>query len=320
MKITVIGGGTGTAAVLKGLKNNPDLELKVIVTMMDDGGSNAIIRKVFGLLPISDIRKAILALADDNDKSMQKLFEYRFDEGDNLRGHTIGNLVMAALSKIMGSEEKAIEEISSLFKIKGEVIPVTNKMCRLVAEYSNGKDRNGEHRIDEPEVHCYNDRITHIFTKPTVTATDRAISAIMDADFLIAGPGDLYTSIIPNLLAIGIPQAIRESKAKYIYISNLMTKAGQTRHLSAKGLFNEITSYSHRSPDIILINNGPIPQPILDRYQAEGDFPIFDDLIASEYCNIIRKDFIQNAEVKAEKGDDLKRSYIRHDEKKLAKF
>ncbi len=319
MNITVIGGGTGTTSVLKGLKKIPDLNISVIVTMMDDGGSQKIVRKVFGLLPVSDIRKSLLALSQCEDKEIEKIFAYRFSKGKNLKSHTVGNLIMIALAQIVKSEEKAIEEIEDILNTKGKVIPVTKQMCKLVAEYTGGKTRKGEHEIDEPKDYK-SEKILHIYTKPKVKANTKAIQAIKRADVLIAGPGDLYTTTIPNFLVEGIAEAIRKNKGMYVYISNLMTKKGQTRNLTAGGLINEIERYSKRKPDFVLINSGKIEKSILKKYEKFGDFPIVDDLEEKESYKVIRDDIIKDEEIEKEKGDNLFRSLVRHDEKKLAKI
>ena len=319
MKIAVIGGGTGTTSVLKGLKKIPGLDISIIVTMMDDGGSQEVVRKVFGLLPVSDIRKSILALSECEDKGLKELFAYRFSQGKNLKGHTVGNLIMIALAKIVESEEEAIDEVCDVLKTTGKVIPVTKEMCTLVAKYTDGRTRLGEHQIDEAKDY-QKEKILHIETKPIVKANPKAIEAIKNADFIIAGPGDLYTTTIPNFLVEGVPGAIRANKGKYIYISNLMTKKGQTRNLAASGLVDEISGYSKRTPDFVFLNNGCIPQKILNKYSKVGDFPIVDDIGKNNKdFEVIRDDIIEQEEVKKEKGDNLERSLVRHDEKKLAK-
>lgn len=319
MKITVIGGGTGTTSVLKGLKKIPDLDISVIVTMMDDGGSQEVVRKVFGLLPVSDIRKSILALSECKEEGLEKIFAYRFAKGENLKGHTVGNLIMIALAKIVKSEEKAIDEICEVLKTKGSVIPVTKKMCTLVAKYTDGRTRRGEHQIDQAK-NYKKEKILYVETKPIVRANPKAIEAIRNADFIIAGPGDLYTTTIPNFLVQGIPKAMKASKGKFIYISNLMTKKGQTRNLTVSGLIREISRYSGRIPNFIVLNNGDIPQKILDKYLKVGDFPIVDDLKKNnKNFEVLRDDIIKKDEIKREKGDELVRSLVRHDEKKLAK-
>jgi uncharacterized cofD-like protein len=156
MKITVIGGGTGTSTVLEGLKKYKDLDISIIVGMMDDGGSNAVVRDEFGLLPFSDLRKSIIALSQENEGGiLRDLFTYRFSEGEGLKGHTLGNLLMIAMTDITGSEIGAIETFKYLFSVGGDILPVTLDKVKLVAEYSNGKKVIGEHLIDEPEEDLY---------------------------------------------------------------------------------------------------------------------------------------------------------------------
>ena len=312
MNITVVGGGTGTSSVLKGLKKYNDLNINVVVTMMDDGGSNEVIREVFGLLPVSDIRKSILALSKTDDEKLKEIFEYRFDSGKNLKGYTVGNLILVALSKMINSEEDSIQEVSELLKVQGNVIPVTNNMCKLVAEYNNGKIREGEHSIDEPS-NFLDEKIKHIYTKPTVKANKEAVEAIKNADYIVLGPGDIYTTTIANLLVLDIPKAITECKGKIIYISNLMTKKGQTRHLTARGILNEISTYAQRVPDFVVLNNRGIPQKILNKYKKEGEKTIPDDIEKYEMYKVVREDLIEEHENKPDKGDSLVRSLIRHD-------
>jgi uncharacterized cofD-like protein len=318
IRIAVIGGGTGTMPVLAGLKKYNDIELSVIVSMMDDGGSNIVVRDEFGLLPLSDLRKSIIALSSIGNGILRDLFLYRFDKGRGFSGHTLGNIIMMALSDIKKSEVGAIEAVCRLFNTKGKVIPVTLDDVRLVAEYDNGMIIKGEHLIDEPE-EDYGARIRRIYVQPKAQAHFDALSALIQADYIIAGPGDLYTNTIANIIVHGISRAICQSKAQFIFIGNLMTKKGQTHGMKATGFVNEITRYSGRKPDFALINKGKINKEFLERYEKKGDFPVEDDLRETKYLQVIRNDFISNSPVKAEKGDILPRSLIRHDAEKLGK-
>ncbi|HOK59560.1 MAG TPA: YvcK family protein, partial [Candidatus Dojkabacteria bacterium] len=219
MKITVIGGGTGSTTVLEGLKKKKDLDLNVIVGMMDDGGSNAVVRDEFGLLPLSDLRKSIIALSEENENQMlRNLFTYRFSQGDGLKGHTLGNLLMIAMTEITGSEIEAIEMFKYFFSVTGNIIPVTLDKVRLVAEYDDGSKVVGEHLIDEPED---DKKIVKFYFDKKAQAYQGAIDTIMSSDYIIIGPGDLYTTTLPNIIVEGIPQALQETKAKLIFISNL---------------------------------------------------------------------------------------------------
>src|SRR5690348_10472087 len=206
--IVCIGGGTGTFVALSGLKTYP-VNLTAIVTMSDSGGSNKRIRDEFGLLPTSDIRQCLIALAAEkgNTGIIRKLFMYRFEKGEGIKGMTFGNLFMAALSDILGSQEDAIQATSKVLRINGSVVPVTFSDTNLYATYENGHTVTEEHFIDEP-THDGQLRITDIYLKPKAKANPQALDAIDSADLIVLGPGDLYTSLLPNLLVTGIAKAI----------------------------------------------------------------------------------------------------------------
>ncbi|MDP3093182.1 MAG: YvcK family protein [bacterium] len=319
-KIVVIGGGTGTYVVLFGLKKYP-VKLSAVVSMSDSGGSNRILRDEFGLLPTSDIRQCLVALAANNNGSealLRKLFMYRFCRGKGTKGMTFGNLFMAALADILGSQEKAIIQTQNILKIKGEILPVTLTDSQLVAVYENGRKVAGEHYIDEPR-HNGKIKIKKAFLSPTAKAYLPAIRAIKKADLIVIGPGDLYTSIISNLLVKGITDAIRKSRTKKVFVMNLMTKCGQTYGLSAKDHIFALEKYlGKNSLDFVLINSKPMPPGILKKYQAERAFPVVDDLKDSQ-PKVIRKDFLGRQVISRVAEDVLWRSLIRHDSHKLAK-
>lgn len=319
-KIVVIGGGTGTFVVLTGLKNKP-VDLVAVVSMMDSGGSNKILRDEFGLLPTSDIRQCLVALAQDSGDGeiLRQLFTYRFWKGVGISGMTFGNLFMAALADIYKDQMKALEIVQKLLHIKGKILPVTIDDVQLVARYENGHQVLGEHAIDVPK-HNGKLRIVELETIPKAKLYAQTKDEILKADFIILGPGDLYTSIIPNLVVKGAAYAIRKSKAKKIFIMNLMTKYGQTYGFKASDFVKEIEKYlGEKVLDYVLINNNwKIPQKILAKYKEEQAEPVKDDLKES-YFKIIRADFLSPFKVKKQKGDILKRSLLRHHSEKLAK-
>lgn len=317
--IVVIGGGTGTFSVLTGLKKYP-LDLSVIVTMADSGGSNRMIRDEFGLLPTSDIRQCIVALADENENEiLRKLFTYRYTRGVGITGMTFGNLFMAALSDILGSQENAIKETYRLFNSRGNVIPVTYEKSNLVAKYEDGTTILGEHEIDEPD-NRKPSRIKKISIFPKVQASVETIQAIKNADWIILGPGDLYTSILCNLIVGGVTKAIDRSKAKIIYVCNLMTRAGQTLGLTTADHVKEVNLYLGKHKlNYIVINQGVFPQEALEWYSQVGSTPVVDDLPETkEYC-VIRKNVVSGEIYQKNNADKLIRSLIRHDSKKLGK-
>jgi len=317
-KVCVIGGGTGTVAVLNGLKHEKNLDLSVIVSMTDDGGSNKILRDEFGLLPLSDLRKSIVALSRTGNGIFRELFVYRFAKGDGLSGHTLGNLIMTALTELTGSEQGAIDAASKIFDVAGKIIPVTYGHAKLAAKYGDGSNVHGEHLIDEPELASQH-RILELFLVPKVKANPAALQAIAEADYLVIGPGDLYTSLLANIIIDKVPEAIKNSKAKIILVTNLMSKRGQTQWMTMQDFVNEMERYSTRRPDIVLINNLKPSEAILKKYASEGDFPFNDDVDDSKYEKVVRTPLMALDEIKREKGDTLARSLVRHDEEKLSK-
>jgi len=278
--IVVIGGGTGSFTVLSGLKNSP-CRITAVVAMTDSGGSSGRLRDEFGHLPPGDVRQCLLALSQDDHASMllRQLFIYRFDKGSGLDGHSFGNLFLTALTEITGSTESAIREAGRLLGIKGQVLPVTLTNSTLCARLANGKEVLGETNLDrrtvDPDV-----PIDYVFLKPTAFINPETASTLENADAIVIGPGDLYTSVIANLVVDGVSAAIRRSKAKRIYVCNLMTKHGESDSFKASDFLREIGSYLgfQDALDYAIINNAPLPEKILQRYAPERSFPVeFDE-------------------------------------------
>lgn len=317
MNIVVIGGGTGTSVVLEGLKNHKDLNLSVIVGMMDDGGSNSVIRDEFGLLPLSDVRKSIIALADSrNNEVLRKLFMYRFSCGEGIKGHTLGNLLMIAMSDILGSEIESIEMYKNIFGVSGNIIPVTLDKVKLIAQYNDGSSVVGEHLIDEPSE---DKSITKISLDSKAFASSEALKVISEANYIVIGPGDIYTTILPNILVGGISEALQKSSGKIVYITNLMSKIGQTRGKRQSEILKIIEKYIGRKVDYVLVNDGNVPKSAYERYLKDGEDVIVDDLIESKRRRVVRADIVATGLVKKDKGDVLVRSLVRHDSEKIAK-
>lgn len=317
-KIVCIGGGTGTFVTLKGLKNYP-VSLTAVVTMSDSGGSNKRIRDEFGLLPTSDIRQCFVALSDENGGVglMRKLFMYRFDKGEGIKGMTFGNLFMAALTEIVGSQKEAIKQTRRVLKIKGTVLPVSFTDTNLFAVYEDGSVVSEEHLIDEPQ-HDGTLKIKSVYLQPEAEANPDALKAIADADLIILGPGDLYTSIIPNLLVNNLSTAIAKSKAKKLYVVNLMTKYGQTYDYTVVNHVDKINSYLDNTLDYVVINSGKLPVEALDEYEKQYEYPVQNDLPKQTKYTIIKTDVVANETVEKSASDTLIRSLVRHDSEKLA--
>lgn len=317
-RIVCIGGGTGTFVSLKGLKSY-NQHLSAIVSMSDSGGSNKRIRDEFGLLPTSDIRQCIVALSDENGGAgvLRKLFMYRFEKGEGISGMTFGNLFMAALADIAGSQKDAIEQTSKILRIKGAVIPVSYTDTNLVATYEDGTIKTEEHLIDEP-VHDGTLKITNLTLEPEATGNPKAVEEILKADLIVLGPGDLYTSILPNLIIKEIKQALNKTKAQIVYILNLMTKYGQTYNFSAMDHVQTMESYIGPCIKTILVNTTPIPQVALDVYASYQEHPVVDNIADNAPYKVIRAPLINTNVVQKSQADTLIRSLIRHDSDKLA--
>lgn len=319
-KIVCIGGGTGTSVVLSGLKKYP-IDLSAVVSMADDGGSNRVIRDEFGLLPTSDIRQCFVALAENtsnSEQSLRKLFTYRFHKGQGFEGMTFGNLFIAALADIFGSQTEAIKKTCEILRIKGRILPITLTDSKLVAIYENGEKVVGEHFIDEPE-HDGRLKIERVYLEPPSEAYLEAVRAILEADLVVIGPGDLYTSLISGLKVKGIKEAFGNTRAKIVYILNLMTKYGQTFGFTAEDYIKTLEKYLGKNClDFVLVNSSPIPQSALKKYEEANEFNVHDNL-KDGYFKIIRADLLSRKEVKRIPGDSLRRSFIRHDADRLAK-
>lgn len=277
-KIIVIGGGTGTYTALVGLKKYP-VDLTAVVSMADDGGSTRVLREEFGVLPPGSVRPALVALSHA-PQAISNLFEFRFREGNGLNGHSFGNIFLTALAKQTGSFEKAIEEAGKILNIKGRVIPSTLDNCRLHAELENGQVIQGETNIDIPK-HDGNLKIQRVWLEPVCTVNPRAIEAIKEADVIVIGPGDLYTSILPNFLVQGIVQAVRESGAKKVFVCNLMTKFGETNDFAAEAFVRVLQEYLGEGAltHIILNDKKPEPERIAKYEQAHAHMVEYDKKI-----------------------------------------
>lgn len=316
-RIVCIGGGTGTFVTLRGLKEYP-YHLSAIVTMADSGGSNKRIRDEFGLLPTSDIRQCFVALSDENGGVglLRKLFMYRFEKGKGISGMTFGNLFMAALSDILGSQAEAIAQTRKVLRIKGTVIPVSYTDTNLFAQYEDGYVATEEHLIDEPH-HDGKLRITGVYLKPQARANPEALEAIKRADMIVLGPGDLYTSLMPNLLVRDIAQALRSSKAKKVYVVNLMTKWGQTYNFTASDHIAVLEKYLDKTLYAVVVNSHALPKSALALYENQNELPVVDDL-KDTYFKVIRAPVAAAVVTTKMKSDTLVRSLIRHDSARLA--
>ena len=271
-KVVVIGGGTGNFGVLSGLKKYP-IDLSAIVSMSDSGGHSGKLRDELGVLPPGDVRGCLVALADDDKaKMVRDLFNYRFEQGSQ-RGVSMGNLLITALSDLLGGFDKGVKAAHTLLDLKGRVIPVSLEKAHLLAELVDGTILFGETSIDIPEAEN-RAKISRVWLQPRVKTNPEAVKAVREADAIIFGPGDLYTSIMPNLYTKGLVEAIEKSKAALIGNINIMTKHGETDGFAVPDFVEVLEKILPRSLDHVVYNTKRISPAILRRYKKEKAYPV----------------------------------------------
>ena len=267
-RICAIGGGHGLSTLLRGIKYYSK-NITAIVTVADDGGGSGMLRDDLGMLPPGDIRNCILALAN-TEPIMERLIDYRFPEG-SLKGQSFGNLFLAALDGISDSFDQAVERMGQVLSIVGRVLPVTNENVFLEAEFENGETVLGESKIfaAKKQNDCRVRRVRLLPEHPKALAA--SVQAILDADLVLLGPGSLYTSVIPNLLVDGIAEALLQTRAKRVYVLNMMTQDGETEGYSAADHVSALFRHGGgKIFDYCLSNSQPIPESVLEAYRQEG--------------------------------------------------
>jgi len=280
LRVVTLGGGTGMYAVLAGLRSYTP-SITAVVSMSDNGGSSGRLRDEFGFLPPGDVRRCLVALASNDDALLlRRLFEYRFDRGFGLNGHTFGNLLLTALTDILGATDRAIEEAGRLLRIRGRVLPVTLTPTTLCARLANGHIIRGETDIDIRKAH-HDVPIAEVYLEPDAEVHAHVLEALTEAHLIVLGPGDLYTSVIPNLLVKGVPEAIRASPAKCVYVCNVMTKHGETDGFAASAFIREIDRYlgGDEVLDCAVLNyHESLPRDLYQKYRQEQAEPVVIDL------------------------------------------
>lgn len=272
-KVVVVGGGTGLSTMLRGLKELTS-NITAIVTMADDGGSSGRLRVEMGMLPPGDVRNTLVALAD-TETLMEKLFQYRFETGDGLRGHTFGNLFIAAMTDITGDFEQAVRESSKVLAVRGRVLPSTLQSVTLHAEYSDGTGAAGESSIARP-----GKQIERVFLQPSdPRPLQDALRALREADIIVLGPGSLYTSLLPNLLVPGIAETIRRSRAAKLYVCNVMTQPGETDGYKASDHVRALIEHAGRGiVDYALLHRGRVAPAMEEKYRRIGQYQVIPDV------------------------------------------
>ena len=310
-KIVVLGGGRGLSALINGLKMFP-LDITAVVAVSDSGSSTGRLREEFNTPAVGDIREVLITMAEDED-AVRDFMGYRFNTTSDLDGHTLGNLVLTAMTKLKGNLSDAIEELGSIFRIKGKILPFTEDEVTLVATMSDGSIYEGEHHITEAKK-----TIVDIKDKEeNVRVTPSVLKVIEEADLIILGIGSLYTSLIPNLLSNDMRDAILKSKAKKMYICNAMTQSGETDNFKVSDCVNILNKYMEGDfLDVVIASNSEVPQDIIDKYKTrESKSTILLDkmVLDEEVLNKMKFELIQ---------DDLlsitKEGFIQHDSTKVA--
>jgi len=316
LKMVTIGGGTGASSILEGIKKYSD-DITAIVNVTDTGRSSGKIRKEMNVISPGDTRNCLIALAN-SEQLMCDLFKYRFDNG-NLEGYSFGNLLIATLTKITGSFEKAIQEASKILQLKGKVIPSTFENVNICAELEDGTILNEEDKIIDrknDKVHLRSP-IKKVFHKPNSKANESAIKEIEKADIIVICPGSLFTSIISNLLVNGISEAINESKARKVYICNIMTQVSQTYKFKASDHVKRILEFIKL--DYVIVNSKKPDNLLLEEYEKEYAFLVENDFEEIERLGIkiIAEDVLDDSANKKLLWE--KKDLLRHDPEKIAK-
>ncbi|SIS43309.1 gluconeogenesis factor YvcK family protein [Salimicrobium flavidum] len=305
-RVLVIGGGTGMPVLLRGLKKQP-ITLSALVTIADDGGSSGKLRSEMEMPAPGDIRNVIAALSEA-EPMLLDLFQHRFPDGNGLSGHSMGNLLLAAVTNLSGDFYDGIKQISQVLNVKGNIYPLSKYSMYLHAEMEDGTVVSGESRI--PEV---NKRIKRVFLSPMpAQPLPEAVEAIRESELIVISPGSLYTSILPNLIIPEVREALRDTEATVTYVCNVMTQEGETSHYSAADHLQAI--YDHIGDDVIdsiIVHNQPIRSETRQLYAKENAEPVSYDLdrLRSMNIKIIEEDII-----------DRSQPVIRHDAEKLSRL
>ncbi|MGK7921167.1 MAG: uridine diphosphate-N-acetylglucosamine-binding protein YvcK [Trichodesmium sp.] len=305
-KIVAIGGGTGLSTLLRGLKSD-SANITAVVTVADDGGSSGRLRREIGVLPPGDIRNCLAALASE-EELLTELFQYRFRAGDGLVGHSFGNLFLTAMSEVTGDLERAVAASSKVLAVRGQVLPATLTDVNLWAELSDGRVIEGESKISEA-----GGKIIKIGCTPeNPPALPKVLQAIEEADYIIIGPGSLYTSVIPNLLVPEIAEAIAARNIPSIYVCNIMTQPGETTGYTVADHIRAIdVACGKRLFNTVLVQGKSPSAQALVRYAQEDSHPVFLD--REDVRNLGRKILLTNVMY-----EDKKTGFVRHDSVMLA--
>ena len=297
--VVAIGGGHGLSTILNGIKNIEDINISAIVTVADDGGSTGRLRKRYIIPAMGDVRNDMVALSK-GDPLLHDLMNYRFEGEDNMdiAGHSLGNLILTALTNMTGSFDKAIKMTSNLLDVKGKVIPSTLESISLFARMDDDTIVKGEASIPS-----FNHHIDYVFYDHDVKANKEAIEAILEADLIIYGIGSLYTSILPNVIIKGINEALKNTKAKKIYFANCMTQSNETYNYDLKKHIDALRKHDV-DVDLIVKHKELIPEEIKEKYRAQNSIEVIDNKDTD--IKVIERELL-----------DFSKGLVRHDSNKI---
>ena len=300
-KIVVLGGGTGQSVLLGGLKKFP-FDITAVVSVCDDGGSTGKIRKDFSIPAMGDLRRVIIALSD-TDEIIDKLCNYRFKTGIDFEGHTVGNILLTALTEICGSMSEGVKQLDNILDMKGKVLPFTDDDdVTLMGEMEDGSIVEGEHNITESEK-----KIKRVFYKKKPKINKEVIKAIKEADAIVLSMGSVFTSIIPNLISDKVQNAIDESNAKIIYVCNLFTQPGETDDFKVSDHVNLLNSYlGKRKIDYVITNSEKVSKSIIKKYRTLEQKDLVETDTKKIKAKLIEKPLLT-----------MEGEYLRHDAVKI---
>ncbi|KXK25854.1 MAG: Gluconeogenesis factor [candidate division WS6 bacterium OLB20] len=317
-KIVTLGGGTGSLMILTGLRDYAQAEVATILAMADDGGSTGRMREEYNMPSFGgDFRDALVGLAENEE--LARVFMHRFEHGSDLKGHSVGNIILLGLFEATkGDIPEALKIAHKILRVRGEVYPSTTESIKLGCEYDDGTVLESQHEIDNLPL-MNGRKVVRAYLKPSPKAYDQALDVLRNADKIVLGPGDIYSNIVANLLVEGIADAIAESNAQVVYVCNLMTKFNQTHGWRASDFVHEVQNYLKSPIDYVIVNDSDLPEDINKKYEEEKWEMVNDDLGDDSGYKVIRdKLWLEGQEFKRVSSDVVPRSFIRHDPARIA--
>lgn len=315
-KVVTITGGSGGFVVLRGLREYP-LEITAISTVFDSGGSTGILRDQYGALPQGDVRRCLLALIPDSRSDWRKFLMHRFGKDDTLLpNQSFGNLMLLVAEREWGRNDAAAH-LARLMNARGNVLPVSVDTAHLMAELEGGETIATESAIDTRNILSDDRKIVRVWLDRPATTTREVVEAIAGADFLVIGPGDLYTSIVPSLLVGGVTKAINESKGKLIYVANIMTKGAETRGYAISDFLEVLAKYGiGRQWNALVLHEGELPIQLLEEYRKERAEPVAcTDACRTKLDSVVKQVILKDLLSRT----GCERGLIRHSSKRLGR-